>query len=401
MKASVSIPAAARVDLLDQIDSGRMVDDLCAMIAIPSMNPFQGDVRKNYREKEVAEYYCERMSELGLEVGTRDVVPGRPNVWGVLKGKGGGPSLMLSGHLDTVGDENYADAFEPRVENNRVYGRGSCDMKDALASYLEIVRVLRDTGTRLAGDLVLIGIADEEDQMIGSKDLGRHGPWADFGIIGEPTDMTVCSAHKGQVGYLLRALGKSVHSSRPENGVNAIEGMAYVIEALRRHQQALFSRDAHGLCGHGRCGPSVIRGGTIVSTVPDICELEVDRRTLRGEPGDDVYREWQALLAEVTEVHPQFSFEIDGPTIDVLPLDVPADNPLVAAVLAAVHQITDSVVEAAAFVAGTDAPHFGFPTLVYGAGSLRQAHSVDEYVEIEDMLTATRVYFDTILRLSA
>ena len=383
--------------LCDRIDSQRMIDDLQAMIAIPSMNPFGHAPRKDYREQEIAEYYCDRMADLGLDVGTRDVVPGRPNVWGILKGKADAPSLMLSGHLDTVGNENYPDAFDPRVENGRIYGRGACDMKDALASYLEIVRLLREADLQLAGDLILTGIADEEDQMIGSKDLGVNGPWADYGVIGEPTDMAVCAAHKGQVGYRLRVLGKAVHSSRPEDGVNAIQGAARVIEALAVHQQNLMTGEFHRLCGHGRCCPSVIRGGTIVSTVPDECELEIDRRTLPGETREDVYRELESLIAGVTRSHPQFKFEIEGPTIDVQPLDVPVNNPIVETVLRAYRVTTGNSIEASAFSGGSDAPHFGFPTLIFGAGSLHQAHSVNEYVEIDALLIATRIYLATAL----
>ncbi|MCP4979039.1 MAG: ArgE/DapE family deacylase, partial [Gammaproteobacteria bacterium] len=385
--------------LCDKIDRSRMVEDLTTMISIPSMNPFQQEVRKGCREKEMAEFYCDRMSDLGLEVGSRDVVPGRPNVWGVLKGRSSGPSLMLSGHLDTVGDDNYADAFTPRIEGNRVYGRGACDMKDALASYLEVVRVIRDEDIELNGDLILTGIADEEDQMIGSKDLGEMGPWADYGIIGEPSDMKVCSAHKGQVGYLVRSLGKAVHSSRPEDGVNAIEGMMHIIEVLKALQQKLMSRDAHALCGHGRCGPSVIRGGTIVSTVPDYCELEIDRRTLPGETREDVYAELNNLISTVVQSHPQFRFEIEGPTIDVLPLDVPTDNPVLNSVLGVIRSITGNSAEASAFPGGTDAPHFGFPTVIFGAGTLQQAHSMNEYVEVGDMMVATRVYLCAVLDL--
>ncbi len=376
-----------------------MVEDLMTMISIPSMNPFQQEVRKGYREKEMAEFYCDRMSELGLEVGSREVVPGRPNVWGVLKGKSSGPSLMLAGHLDTVGDENYADAFSPRIENNRVFGRGACDMKDALASYLEVVRVIREEGIELSGDLVLTGTADEEDQMIGSKDLGKNGPWADYGIIGEPSNMEVCSAHMGQVGYLLRSLGKAVHSSRPEDGINAIEGMMHIVDALKALQQDLISRDAHTLCGHGRCGPAVIRGGTVVSTVPDYCELEIDRRIVPGETREDVYAELNSLISTVVHSHPQFRFEIEGPTIDVLPLDVPADNPVLHSVLSLVRSVTRNSAKASAFYGGTDAPHFGFPTVIFGAGALQQAHSMNEYVEIDDMMIATRVYLCTVLDL--
>jgi len=388
-----------RVALCDEIDESRLIEDLKTMISIPSVNPFQREARKGYREQEMAEFYCDQMSTLGLEVGTRDIVPGRPNVWGVLKGKGSGSSVMLSGHLDTVGDDNYPDAFVPKVENNRVSGRGACDMKDALASYLEVVRVIREADIKLNGDLILAGIADEEDQMIGSKYLGKKGPWADYGIIGEPSDMMICSAHKGQVGYRVRSLGRAVHSSRPEEGVNAIRGMMHIVEALNTYQQRLMTGKAHVLCGHGSCCPSVIRGGTIVSTVPDYCELEVDRRTLPDDTREDVQAELQALIAEVVESYPQFRYEIDGPTIDVQPLDVPVDNPVVHAVVAAIRAVTGNLVEASAFIGGTDAPHFGFPTVIYGAGSLQQAHSINEYVEIDDMVVATQVYLRSVLNL--
>ncbi|MCP4186621.1 MAG: M20 family metallopeptidase [Gammaproteobacteria bacterium] len=385
--------------LYNKIDQSRLVEDLTTMISIPSMNPFQQEVRKGYREKEMAEFYCDRMSDLGLEVGSREVVPGRPNVWGVLRSKGSGASLMLAGHLDTVGDENYPNAFTPRIENNRVFGRGACDMKDALSSYLEVVRVILDEGIELSGDLILTGTVDEEDQMIGSKYLGKHGPWADYGIIGEPTNMGVCSAHMGQVGYLVRSLGKAVHSSRPEDGINAIEGIMHIVDALKALQQDLMSGDAHTLCGHGRCGPAVIRGGTVVSTVPDYCELEIDRRIIPGETRDDVFTELNSLISSVVQSHPQFRFEIKGPIIDVLPLDVPAENQVLKSVSGHVRSITNKSDKASAFYGGTDAPHFGFPTVIFGAGTLQQAHSMNEYVEIDDMMIATQVYLCTALDL--
>lgn len=387
--------------LFDAIEEQRLIDSLMAMIAIPSINPFRGEVRKDYREQEMAEYYADRMSDLGLEVGMREVVKGRPNVWGRIKGKGNGSSVMLSGHLDTVGVENYPDALTPRVENNRVYGRGACDMKDALASYLEIARVLREADIDLDGDLIITGVADEEDQLIGSHDFGKHGPWADFGIIGEPSEMMVCCAHKGQLGYLIRCFGQAVHSSRPELGVNAIEGITHFIEALGRYRDELKARAPHALCGHGRCCPSVIKGGTIVSTVADYCELEVDRRTVPGETSQDIHRELQELVESVLESQPEFKFEIHGPTIEIGSLDVSADNPVVRAVLQAVQSVTGKSVAAEAFFGSTDAPNFGFPMLIYGAGSIKQAHTVNEYVEVSDMLIASRVYLNAVLALAA
>jgi acetylornithine deacetylase len=135
--------------------------------------------------------------------------------------------------------------------------------------------------------------------------------------------------------------------------------------------------------------------------VPDYCELEVDRRTLPGESLDSVRAEFQALVDRVAETHPQFSFEIDGPTICIGALDVPESNPGVSAVLAAAQRVTGQPARAEAFFGGTDAPNFGFPMVIYGAGSIAQAHTLDEYVDIDDWLTATRTYLSTLLAFSA
>ena len=236
--------------------------------------------------------------------------------------------------------------------------------------------------------------------MIGSQDFGQHGPWADFGIIGEPSDMMVCRAHKGQLGFRIKCHGKAVHSSRPELGVNAVEGISLVIEGLADYRNELLARDPHALCGHARCCPSVIQGGTIVSTVPDYCELEVDRRTLPGETQESVRAELEGILGRVKRLHPDYQYEIEGPTISIGALDVPGDHAGVAEVLRWVEEVSGKPCEAQAFFGGTDAPNFGFPMLIYGAGSIAQAHSINEFVDIDDWMLATRVYLATLISLN-
>jgi acetylornithine deacetylase len=396
------LPRAAQLPgIFAELDPDRLVANLRDMIAIPSVNPFDEEPRAGFREQEMAAFYGDHMSDLGLEVGSCEVAPGRPNVWGILKGRGDAPSLMLCGHLDTVGIEDYPDAFAARVEDGRVYGRGSCDMKAGLAAYLEVARLIRRADISLAGDLVVAGLADEEHQMIGSRHLGKHGPWADYGIIGEPSDLTICPAHKGQVGLHIRTFGKAVHSGRPELGVNAIEAMSHVIEALRGYGDELKTRGAHQLCGHGRVSPNVISGGTIVSTVPDFCQMEVDRRTLPGETKEDVLREYRALLDGLAASSSAFRYEISGPTMDIPPLDISIDSPVVQSVVRAYEGILGDEGTVGAFFGGTDAPNLGFPTLVFGPGSVAQAHSRNEFVEIDDLIAATRIYLWSALDLLA
>ena len=218
-------------DLVRGIRLNAVIDDLCKMIEIRSENPFDAPAREGYREQELGDFYLSRLSDLKFEVGSRNIVPGRPNIWGRLKGRGSGPTLMLAGHLDTVGTEGYDAPFAPRIEHNRVYGRRACDMKAALASYLEVARILVESGIELSGDLIILGTADEEWRLSGSRDVGNNGPRADFGVIGEPTSLAICPAHKGDYAVAIRTFGKSVHSSIPEQGHNAIEDMGLIMPA--------------------------------------------------------------------------------------------------------------------------------------------------------------------------
>ena len=378
----------------------RLVRDLSDMVAIASVNPFDAPASPGHREQEFADYFQGRLDELGLETGRRDVVDGRPNVWGRLKGRGSGPSLMLAGHMDTVGVEGYDNPFKPVVKDGRVYGRGSCDMKAALACYLEVVRCLQESGTELEGDLLIAGVCDEEHVMIGSSEFGRNGPTADFGIVGEPSELKLCPAHKGQLGVLFRTRGKAVHSSVPEKGVNAIEHMGEVIHGFSTYNDELQkAADPHPLCGTGRFSMNVIRGGDIVSAIADVCEMEVDRRYLPGETIEQIVADYRTRLDALSKKIPDFTYEISEPTLDVKPLDTPVDSALVASVKAAADEALGHPVEIAAFPGGTDAPNLAIPCVILGPGSLEQAHSLNEFVAIDQMVDATSIYLGAARRL--
>ena len=386
--------------LLECVDEDAVTVSLAEMVAIPSVNPFDEDASPGHREREMADHLGTRMAALGLEVECRDIVAGRPNLCGRLKGTGAGPSFMLVGHMDTVGVEGYGDAFEPRIADGRLYGRGSCDMKAALAAYLEVVRVLRETGTELKGDLLVGAVADEEHTMIGSKDWGPNWPHADAGVIGEPTELAVCPAHKGQSCMLIRTYGKAVHSSMPELGENAIVRMARVIAAFDGYGEELKAREPHPLCGHGRFSPGVVKGGTIASAVPDFCELEVDRRLVPGESEEQMIAEYRARLDPLSADDPGFRYEIAGPTIGVGALDIPSNAGLVQSLVRACETVTGKAPRIDAFPGGTDAPNMGFPCVICGPGALAQAHTVDEYVETAQVADAARIYLLAALEMT-
>ena len=235
--------------------------------------------------------------------------------------------------------------------------------------------------------------------MLGSKDVGQHGPRADQGIIGEPSDLNVCSSNKGRVSTWIKTFGRAAHSSVPEMGENAIIRMARVIMAFADYNDQLLQSTPHPLCGHGRFNAGVIRGGVQVNTVPDFCEMEVDRRTLPGETKDEVYAEFRARLDPLREDDPGFRYDITEPSWLIPPNDISATEPVVLSLLDASKAILGQKNEVRAFVAGSDAPHMGCPTVICGPGSIAQAHSTNEFVPREELINATKMYLWAVLDL--
>jgi len=225
--------------LVDEVDESRLVTNLATMVATPSVNPFDGVATETCRELEFADLYQAQMSALGLHTSRRNVAPGRPNVFGRIiaaeRKSERKKCVMLAGHTDTVGVEGYDDPFNPLVRDGRLYGRGSCDMKAALAAYIEVAHILQDHDLGLTGDLIIAGVVDEEHAMIGSKEISENGPIPDLAIIGGPTELEVCHMHKGQLCMHIKTFGRAVHSSVPEMGINAINHMADVIKGIEHY----------------------------------------------------------------------------------------------------------------------------------------------------------------------
>ncbi|MGC8837101.1 MAG: M20 family metallopeptidase, partial [Anaerolineae bacterium] len=193
--------------------------------------------------------------------------------------------------------------------------------------------------------------------------------------------------------------GVAAHSSVPEKGVNAIVRMARVIQAFEGYNEELLARTPHPLCGHGRFNPGVIRGGVQVNMVPDYCELEVDRRTLPGEAVEQVYAELHERIARAAASDPDFRYEITEPTWLIAPNDIPVDEPVVKALRAGHVALFGHDPGVQAFVAGSDAPYMGFPTVVCGPGAIEQAHTTNEFVHLEQVVYAAKLYLYATLQL--
>ncbi|QIE55726.1 M20 family metallopeptidase [Pikeienuella piscinae] len=371
-------------------DLAAMTRDLAAMVRIPSVNPYDAAPGPGRREAEIAAWLLTAMADIGLETGREEVAPGRPNVWGRLRGAGGGPTLMLAGHTDTVGVENCDDApFEARVEDGRLHGRGAVDMKGPLAAMLETARLAK--GEALAGDLLLMFVVDEEHLMTGSLFAGGRrsaAPKADSCVVCEPTRLAAAPAHKGQSAFPITIEGVGAHSSRPELGENALVSAATLIRAIADYDAALLARPPHPLLGHGRATPVLMTGGESHSAVPAQAVLTVDRRTLPAEDAATLRAEIEAVIAGAG-----VKARVGAPAPEVAGLDTPEEAAILRAALAAAARV-GAPAAPVAFPGGTDAPNFGCPAVICGPGDLAQAHAADEYIELAQLSAAARLYLE-------
>lgn len=381
------------------INEKNLIEDLSQMVRIPSVNSFGNDDPANPAEADMADFYEAKLKELGLEMGSAEVENGRRNIWGRLKGKGDGPTVMLAGHLDTVGVAGYETSFEPEIKDGRIHGRGSCDMKAGLAAYLEVVRILIESKEELSGDLIIAGVVDEEHGMTGSKQFGESGPSVDYAIVAEPSSLAISTAHRGEVCMGIRTSGLSAHSSMPENGINAIYHMSLIIETLKQYAVDLSHREPDPICGLPAFSIGVINGGENVSSVADWCEIEIDRRLIPGETYESYRKELIAILDPLSKEIPNFEYELVEPSLITPPLKTDMNSPIVKAIVAAYKRVSNKEPEFITFPGSTDAPNFGCPSVICGAGALEQAHSINEFVPISEMKTAVAIYLETIRTL--
>jgi acetylornithine deacetylase len=284
------------------------------------------------------------------------------------------------------------------VKDGKIYGRGSCDMKAGLAAYLEVVRHLQRTGTPLSGDLIIAGVIDEEHAMAGSRHFGLHGPKVDYAIVAEPTLLQISTAHKGQMLTTIRTKGLAAHSSMPDKGRNAIYHMGAVLGALQEYADDVSARAPDAICGSPSFSVGVIRGGDNACSVPDFCEIDVDRRTIPGETSAGVMKELHNAMESAKPKAPELDFEIGTPFLDLPPLNTRLDALVTKSVVAACRAVIGQV-DVSAFPGSTDAPNFGCPTVICGPGALAQCHSLNEYVAINQIEDAVRIYIYAILAM--
>lgn len=375
-------------------DVVRLLRDL---IAIPSVNPAflpAGDPRAG--EGRVGEFVAAAGARAGLAVDFQEVRPGRQNVLlRYLPPDRVARRILLAPHLDTVGSlDGSDDVFLPKIEGGRVWGRGACDTKGSVAAMLTALsRVVASARRPRATEITLACLVDEECHQHGSRALVAEGHRADLGIVGEPTQLQVVTAHKGDIWARLETAGKAAHGACPDRGRNAIRLMARVVELLEGPYAAEIGRRSHPLLGKPTINVGVIRGGGQANIVPDRCAIEVDRRMLPGENEAGVKREILGFLGR----HGVRATFADVKGVPEPALETDPRLPMVQAFLRATGRTrvkgVDYFCDAAILATG------GTPCVVFGPGDIAQAHTAREWIAVASLERGTALLERFLLSL--
>ena len=359
------------------------IDLLRDLVAIDSVNPSL--VPGAAGEAQIASAIAAHLRQIGLDVHVQEVAPGRPNVIGVLEGRTPGRSLMFCGHMDTVGVEGMEAPFAPAVRSGRLYGRGSQDMKGGVAAMIDAARLIGERGLH-RGRLIVAAVVDEEFASIGADALVKE--WsADGAVITEPTDLQVGVCHKGFAWIDIETRGRAAHGSRPRDGRDAIMRMGRVLRQLESLERDLQARPPHPLMGSGSLHASIVSGGRELSSYPDRCRLQMERRTIGTESGEAALQEVLGILDALSREDAEFEasavLAFSRP-----PYELSSDHELPQRLVEAMQPLGRGT-NAVGMSFWTDAAVLGavgIPTVLFGPGGAG-LHSREEYVTTDDVVT--------------
>lgn len=380
----------------DVIHREEIIALLSDLVRIPSVNPRMGG---GTGEQEIARYLAQRIQALGLTPVVTEVQPGRPNVLATAPGQPDGLHLLFEAHMDTVSpSRGQVDPFLPRLEGDRLYGRGSCDTKASICAMLVALQSVLKAGGRKATVSIALTMGEEIGHE-GVAHLVASGFRADGAIVGEPTGLDVIVAHKGVLRWKMIAVGRAAHSSNPQAGLNAIVKMAGLIRALEERLVPQLRQRPHPILGPPSLSVGRIEGGLQVNVVPDRCAVDLDRRTLPGETWTAVRAELEALLSALRREDPDLQVAIEEPYQDTPSLETALDAAIVRLAQEAVRRL-DGQHPTRGVPFSTDAAHLsaaGIPSVVLGPGKIEQAHTSSEYVEIQQVVKAAGIYGEMML----
>jgi len=389
--------------MCETISADSVVRLLTELVQCPSVSPGTGPVTgPPFGEERFAGLLADKVAALGGEAQLRLVEPERPNFIGTFAGRDTTRSLMLEAHADTVSVEGMTvEPFAATVRDGKLYGRGSCDTKGSMAAMLLAIEEIVAVDGQVPVTVYLVATCGEEITGSGAKALVAEGFTVDAAIIGEPTDLAVIHASKGSGRFRVETLGKAAHSSTPADGVNAINHMAGVLAAIEDRVAPAFAALTHPVLGSPTISVGTIRGGVQVNIVPDRCIIDVDTRLIPGQSPDDAAAMLRETLEDLARSRGDFQYVLhECPAYP--PFSVDPTDPL-PALLADACRDAGGRAQFKGAPWASNAGVFdgaGIPTVLFGPGSITQAHTSDEFIEIDQVVQAAKVYAAAIRRYS-
>ncbi|NIY49124.1 M20 family metallopeptidase [Cedecea colo] len=371
-----------------------LVTLLCSLIQYPSENP-PGN------ENRVALYIADLLRREGIETEMQEVAPGRPNVIARLQGRQPGKRLILNGHTDVVpcGAGWSVEPFAATIDGDRIIGRGAADMKSGVAAMIYAALLIKRRQYAFNGEITLLFNVDEERVNLGMEHYVAQGVEADYAIIGEPTSLEVCVAHKGVSRTRLTTHGTAGHAAKTRHPDSAIDKMAQLLPELLQECRRV-KQQHHPLLGNASMLVTTINGGSAPNVVPQSCTIEIDRRVLPGEERCDINDSLQTALAEAG-LNAQQDYSLEN-YLFIPASSIDESHPLVEAACQSVEAMTGAA-RKTIFDATCEAPFFSvrcnIPTIIMGPGDLAQAHVKDEFVRIEELHHAAQIYASLALTL--
>ena len=359
------------------------VVELCqALVQIPSENPSGSPGSRG--EEPIARFVGEFLGQTGARVEYEEIEPGRPNVYGVWPAPlGATQRILFAPHLDTVTVEGMTvDPFQGSCRDGKLYGRGSCDTKGSIAAMLWALKSV--DLSKLSVAVSFAGLMDEEFEQRGANACAVR-KMADFVIAGEPTNLNVVHIHKGTAWIKIETSGKAAHASVPENGVNAIDRMTEALAILRDRFLEICPVQPHPILGRPTLSTGRISGGSKINVIPDHCYAEIDIRILPGQ---------ESIMTGITDfLKSQRSPAIVTPIKISPPLFTAPDNPFITRLL----QLGSSLTGASWFCDAAIFAHEGVPAIAIGPGSIAQAHTADEFIEIAELERGATLFTNYLL----
>jgi acetylornithine deacetylase len=364
------------------------------LVRIPSVNPdleADGD-----GEGPVVRHIADLLRRWGFDTRVTEARPGRFNVVGRLAAPGASPTphprVILNGHTDTVGVHGMSiEPFSGEVDDGRLLGRGSCDMKGGLAAILVAAHALAEAGGPERGELIVAFTADEEYASVGLEALLAEGLHGTEAIVCEPTSLEIQPANKGFTWFEITVRGRAAHGSRPELGRDAIRDAGRLLAALDRYELRIGDQPTHPLLGGGSIHAGTIRGGTAPPIYPDRCDLVLEARILPGETEDEVRLRLEGIIAELSEARP---LEVElRQGLTRRGAEIPEDDPLVTR-LAGAMEAEGRPARTSGMTAWVESAWFieaGIPAVCFGPGALDHAHTAEEFVPIEELQACARI----------